>query len=209
MRRPLGDRVGLLFPRLLPLALRIALRLRPGSAVRRRALAYGLRRTFGAINQRDFDVALLGIEAEAEIEFRGVEGTGIAPSYHGHDGFRAFWAEWLRDWEQVSHGITAVIDLGDRIVIRVWGHHLAPKSGLWQDSDSGYLFEFRDARVKRLVVWYQWSEAVKALGLSESDLPARTGAEPASTIRAESSRPSLSLSREGVAQSRPGGALRG
>jgi hypothetical protein len=63
----------------------------------------------------------------------------------------------------------AVIDLGDRIVIRVWGHHLAPKSGLWQDSDSGYLFEFRDGRVKRLLVWYQWSDAVKALGLNESD----------------------------------------
>jgi ketosteroid isomerase-like protein len=169
IRRPLGDRVALLLPRLLPLALGIALRLRPGSAARRRALDYGLRRIFAAINRRDFDVVLLGMEPEAEIEFRGVEATGIAPSYHGHDGFRAFWAEWLRDWEQVSHGITAVIDLGDRIVIRVWGHHLAPKSGLWEDSDSGYLFEFRDGRVKRLVVWYRWSDAVKALRLDQSD----------------------------------------
>jgi ketosteroid isomerase-like protein len=165
MRRPLRDRVALLFPRLLPLALRIALRLRPGSAARQRALAYSLRVAFAAINRRDFDVVLLGMEPEAEIEFRGVEATGIAPSYHGHDGFRAFWAEWLRDWERVSHGITAVIDLGDRIVIRVWGHHLAPKSGLREDSDSGYLFEFRDGRVKRLVVWYRWSDAVKALRL--------------------------------------------
>jgi ketosteroid isomerase-like protein len=128
-----------------------------------------LRRTFAAINRRDFDVVLLCMEPEAEIEFRGVEATGIAPSYHGHDGFRAFWAEWLRDWEQVSHGITAVIDLGDRIVVRVWGRHLAPKSGVWQDSDSGYLLEFRDGRAKRGVVWYQWSDAVKALGLDESD----------------------------------------
>jgi hypothetical protein len=104
VRRPLGDRVALVFPRLLPLALQIALCLRPGSAARRRALAYGMRRTFAAINRRDFDVALLGMEPEAEIEFRGVEATGIAPSYHGHNGFRAFWAEWLRDWEQVSHG---------------------------------------------------------------------------------------------------------
>jgi ketosteroid isomerase-like protein len=165
MRRPLGDRVALLFPRLPPLAWRIAMGLRPGSAARRRALAYGLRRTFAAINRRDFDVVLLGMDPEGEIEFRGVEATGIAPSYHGHDGFRTFWAEWLSDWEHVSHGITAVIDLGDRIVIRVWGHHMAPKSGLWQDSDSGYLFEFRAGRVMRLVVWYQWSDAVKALGL--------------------------------------------
>jgi ketosteroid isomerase-like protein len=169
MRRPLGDRVALLFPRLLPLALRIVLRLRPGSAPRRRALDYAWRRIFAAINRRDFDVVLLGMEPEAEMEFRGVELTGIASSYHGHDGFRAFWAEWLRDWEQVSHGITAVIDLGDRIVIRVWGHHLAPRSGLRMDSDSGYLFEFRDGRVKRLVVWYKWSDAVKALGLDHSD----------------------------------------
>jgi ketosteroid isomerase-like protein len=169
MRRPLGDRVALLFPPLLPLALRIALRLRPGSAARRRVVARGLRRLFDAINRRDFDLVLLGMEPEGEIEFRGVDATGIAPSYHGHDGFRAFWAEWLRDWEQVSHGLTAVIDLGDRIVIRAWGHHLAPKSGVWQDSDSAYLFEFLDGRVKRLVVWYQWSDAVKALGLDESD----------------------------------------
>jgi ketosteroid isomerase-like protein len=169
MRRPLADRVALLFPRLLPLAFRIVFRLRPGSAPRRRALDYGLRRLFAALNRRDFDVVLLGMEPEAEMEFRGVELTGIASSYHGHDGFRAFWAEWLRDWEQVSHGITAVIDLGDRIVIRVWGHHLAPKSGLWQDSDSGYLFELRDGRVKRLVVWYHWSDAVEALGLDQSD----------------------------------------
>jgi ketosteroid isomerase-like protein len=169
MRRPLADRVALLFPRLLPLAFRIALRLRPGSAARRRALGYVLRRTFAAINRRDFDVVLLCMEPEAEIEFRGVRLTGIASSYHGHDGFRAFWADWLRDWEQVSHGVTAVIDLGDRIVIRVWGRHLSPKSGLWLDSDSGDLFEFRDGRVKRLVVWYQWSDAVKALGLDQYD----------------------------------------
>jgi ketosteroid isomerase-like protein len=169
MRRPLADRVALLFPRLVPLAFRIALRLRPGSAPRRRALDYGLRRIYVAINRRDFDVVLLGMEPEAEIEFRGVEATGIASSYHGHDGFRAFWADWLRDWAQVTHGITAVIDLGDRIVIRVWGHHLAPKSGLWEDSDSGILFEFRDGRVRRTVVWYQWSDAVKALGLDQSD----------------------------------------
>jgi len=169
MHRPPADRVALLFPRFLPLAWRIVLRLRPGSAPRRRALDYGLRRTFAALNRRDFDVVLLVVEPDAELEFRGVEATGIAPSYHGHDGFRAFWAEWLRDWEQVSHGITAVIDLGDRILIRVWGHHLAPKSGLWQDSDSGYLFELRDGRVKRLVVWYEWSDAVEALGLDQSD----------------------------------------
>jgi ketosteroid isomerase-like protein len=169
MRRPLGDRIALLFPRLLPLALRIVLRLPPGSAPRRRGLGYVWRRLFAAINRRDFDVVLLGMEPAAEMEFRGVELTGIASSYHGHDGFRAFWADWLRDWEQVSHGITAVIDFGDRIVIRVWGHHLAPRSGLRLDSDSGYLFDFRDGRVKRLVVWYQWSDAVNALGLDESD----------------------------------------
>jgi ketosteroid isomerase-like protein len=169
MRRPLGDRVALLFPRLVPLAFRIVFRRRPGSAVRRRALAYGLRRMFAAVNRRDFDVVLLALEPEAELEFPGVELTGISPRYHGHDGFRAFWAEWLRDWEQVSHGITAVIDLGDRILIRVWGRHLAPKSGLWQDSDSGYLLEFRDGRVKHSVVWFHWSEAVKALGLDQSD----------------------------------------
>ena len=123
---------------------------------------------FAALNRRDFDVVLLGMEREAEMEFRGVELTGIASSYHGHDGFRAFWAEWLRDWEQVSHGITAVIDLDDRIVIRAWGHHLAPRSGLRMDSDSGYLFEFCDGRAERLVVWYQWSDAVKTLGLDQS-----------------------------------------
>jgi ketosteroid isomerase-like protein len=168
-RRPLGDRVALLLPRLLPRASRTVLRLRPGSAARRRALAYILRRMFAALNRRDFDVVLLGMESEVEMELRGVELTGIASTYHGHDGFRAFWADWLRDWEQVSHGITAVIDLGDRIVIRAWGHHLAPRSGLRMDSDSAYLFEFCDGRVKRLVVWYQWSEAVKALGFAQSD----------------------------------------
>jgi ketosteroid isomerase-like protein len=169
MRRPLGDRVALLFPHLLPLALRTVLRRRLGSTARRRALSSILRRMFAALNRRDFDVVLLGIEPEVEMDLRGVKGTGIASSYHGHDGFRAFWADWLRDWEHVSHGMTAVIDLGDRIVIRAWGHHLAPKSGLRMDSDSGYLFEFRDGRIKRLVVWYHWSDAVKALGLNQSD----------------------------------------
>ena len=169
MRRPPADRVALLFPRFLPLALRIVLRLRPGSAPRRRALDYSFRRIYAALNRRDFDVVLLGMEPEAEMEFRGVEASGIASSYHGHDGFRAFWTDWLRDWEQVSHGITAVIDLGDRIVARVWGRHLAPKSGLWLDSDSGFVFEFRDGRVKRVVVWYHWSDAVEKLGLDRSD----------------------------------------
>ena len=167
-RRPAADRVALMFPGLVPLAWRAVQRLRPGSALRRRALGLGFRHTIAAINRRDFDVVLLGWDPDVELEFHDVEMTGIASSYHGHDGWHAFWADWLRDWEYAAHQLTAVFDFGDRILLRIAGQHIAPRTGLRMDSDSGNLLEYRDGRVKRSVVWFHWALAVEELGL---DLP--------------------------------------
>jgi ketosteroid isomerase-like protein len=165
MRRPLTDRIALLLPGLVPLMNRWVLRLRPGSAMRRRALDHLLRRAYDALNRRDFDVILLSLDPDVEIENRGIELTGVAESYRGHDGFRANWTDWLTDWEKVSHRVAVVLDLGDRLVLRIEGRHLAPSTGLRLDSDSGAVLEFQDGLVKRYTVWFHWADAVAELSL--------------------------------------------
>ena len=92
VRRPLADRVALRFPGLTPLATRIIFRLRPGSQLRRRLLVHYVGQSKAAMNRRDFDVYLLGWDTDVELEFSGdITMTGLATSYRGHDGYRAFW----------------------------------------------------------------------------------------------------------------------
>ena len=52
----------------------------------------------------------------------------VAGVYHGHEGVRAYWRNWLSAWSDLDFELQDVVDAGDEVVAlirnqRQWGRH--------------------------------------------------------------------------------------
>ena len=52
----------------------------------------------------------------------------VAGIYHGHEGVRAYWRNWLSAWSDLDFELQDVVDAGDEVVAlirnqRQWGRH--------------------------------------------------------------------------------------
>jgi ketosteroid isomerase-like protein len=89
--------------------------------------------------------------------------------YHGHDGVRAFWRDWLSAWSDLHFEIQDVLDAGDDVVLlirgqRQWGR----RSGIATDVPPyGMVFTLRDGKVIRVRAYPDQEKALEATGLSE------------------------------------------
>jgi ketosteroid isomerase-like protein len=89
--------------------------------------------------------------------------------YHGHEGVRTFWRNWLSAWSDLEFEIQDVVDAGDDVVLlirnqRQWGRH----SGLETESPSyAMVFTFRDGKVVRQQHYLDQRAALEAAGLRE------------------------------------------
>jgi hypothetical protein len=92
---------------------------------------------------------------EADSELRGVE------------AMRAEAAQMTEAFEDVHYEIEDLLDLGDRIVIRVRGSARGRGSGIRIDGVLGHLWTLRGGKAERFDVYGTWEEALKAAGLSE------------------------------------------
>jgi ketosteroid isomerase-like protein len=93
----------------------------------------------------------------------------IAGIYHGHDGVRAYWRNWLSAWSDLEFEIQDVVDAGDEVVLlggnqRQWGRHtgLETKVAPW-----GIVFTIRDGKVIRARVFAEQTSALEAAGLTD------------------------------------------
>jgi ketosteroid isomerase-like protein len=93
----------------------------------------------------------------------------IAGVYHGHEGVRTYWRNWLSAWSDVEFEIQDVRDRGDEVVLlirnqRQWGRH----SGLETNLPAyGMVFTFRDGKVVRWRAYPDQRSALEAAGLRE------------------------------------------
>jgi len=89
--------------------------------------------------------------------------------YHGHEGVRAFWRDWLSAWSDLQFEIEDVVDGGEEIVLlvssqRQWGRH----SGIETEVPPyGMVFTVRDGKVVRVRAYADQESALEAAGLSE------------------------------------------
>jgi ketosteroid isomerase-like protein len=89
--------------------------------------------------------------------------------YHGHDGVRAFWRDWLSAWSDLHFEIQDLLDAGDEVVLlvrdqRQWGR----RSGIATDVPPyGMVFTLRDGKVIRVRAYPEQESALEAAGLSE------------------------------------------
>jgi ketosteroid isomerase-like protein len=89
--------------------------------------------------------------------------------YHGHEGVRTYWRNWLSAWSDLRFEIQDVVDAGDEVVLlirnqRQWGRH----SGLETEFPPyAMVFTFRDGKVIRLRHFLDQQMALEAAGLSK------------------------------------------
>ena len=94
----------------------------------------------------------------------------VAGVYHGREGVRAYWREWLSAWSDLQFEIEDVLGGTEgRVVLLVrhqrhWGKH----SGIETDVPPyGIVFKIRDGKIVYWCAYPDQREALEAAGLSE------------------------------------------
>jgi ketosteroid isomerase-like protein len=93
----------------------------------------------------------------------------IAGVYHGHDGVRAYWRNWLSAWDDLRFEVEDVRGAGDEVVAliahqRQKGRHSGIETGV---PDFGLVFTIREGKVVRWRAFPDQPSALEAAGLSE------------------------------------------
>ncbi|MGH2965348.1 MAG: nuclear transport factor 2 family protein [Solirubrobacterales bacterium] len=92
----------------------------------------------------------------------------IAGVYHGHEGVRDYWRNWLSAWSDLEFEIQDVLDADGDVVLlirnqRQWGRH----SGIvTETAPYGIVFTFRHGKVIRWCSYPDQASALEAARLS-------------------------------------------
>jgi ketosteroid isomerase-like protein len=171
MRRHLDERLALRAPRLYRRLIKLVAALPPGSPARRRALKRMVDRAWAALSRGDDEIVMLAFDPDVEFNLIGgeVDLLGLAERYRGHEGWREFIRLWRAEWVglQITHTPEALIDLGDRLVMRVTLTARGATSGADVAQTMGIVAWFADGAVVRQDNYYRWSDCVEALGLDD------------------------------------------
>jgi ketosteroid isomerase-like protein len=121
------------------------------------------RRMFDALNRRDLDAYLAGMDAEVEITSRFI-GQGI---YRGHDGVREWWKDIFDTLPNTSFEIVELRGLGGHVltIFRVVGHGTASVPAFAQMAWT--TAEWRDGKCLSWCSHQTEAEALEAMGLRE------------------------------------------
>jgi ketosteroid isomerase-like protein len=93
----------------------------------------------------------------------------VAGVYHGHEGVRAYWRNWLSAWSDLDFELQDVVDAGTEVVAlirnqRQWGRI----SGIVTEMPPyGLVFTIRDEKVVRWCAYPDQESALQAAGLRE------------------------------------------
>jgi ketosteroid isomerase-like protein len=138
----------------------------PGSHLRRRATKRFIARTYDALNREDDVFSLLIYEPDIAIwssrEFARL--LGLPERYDGHEGFLAWWRDVRQGMDEVRTRPEQVIDLGDRIGIRLAFLARGRASGAITAKPVGIIAHMTPrGRVPRLEWYWTWEETLEAL----------------------------------------------
>ena len=129
-----------------------------------------VRRIWEASERRDtaavfalYDPAIVwDFSHAAPVELRGL--------YHGYDGLRQFFRQWLEPFENFHVEAETFIDAGDSVVVGYRQSGRGKASGAEVEMPVAWsVYRIRDGLVTRIEVFPTKPEAFEAVGLSEQD----------------------------------------
>ena len=108
---------------------------------------------------------------DPDIVWEDLSGQDTGGVFHGHEGVRTYWRQWLSAWRDLQFEIQDLRDAGDDVVAlihkqRQWGRH----SGIETEMPPyGIVFTIRGGKVVRWRFYPDQASAFEAVGLSEQD----------------------------------------
>lgn len=127
-----------------------------------------VRRGFTAWNARDVDQALAGIHPDIEWVTAGMF-PDVDPVYHGHDGVRRFWREFVEPWESIEIEDERLVDLPDGLLVLA-RFRARGREGLELDLRVGQRFTLdEDGEVVAFKAYASHEDALAAIGAAERD----------------------------------------
>jgi hypothetical protein len=142
-------------------------RLPPGSHLRRRLLKRGFARATEHPPRDEFRAAaLLVYEPDVEIRVIGdvARALGLAEAYHGHHGRVQAWEDYTRDMDNFHYEIEQMIDLGERIALRVRMFARGRSSGVEAAQTQGYIYYVsRRGLIAREEIYWAWEDCLATL----------------------------------------------
>ena len=125
-----------------------------------------VRASWEAWERGDMDAIFAFYDPEIVWDQTRYGGAELASLYHGHDGVRQFFREWLAPFESFYAHAEDFIDAGEAVVVRCRQGGRGKQSGAevhmppyWQ------VYRLRDGRAVRIEVYTNQSEALAAVGL--------------------------------------------
>jgi ketosteroid isomerase-like protein len=88
-------------------------------------------------------------------------------AYFGLDGIRAYWRDFLAQWQQLTFEAERLQAVGDTVLASVVQHSKGRASGIEGDISYFVLFTFRGGKIVRMESIMGESEALEAVGLRE------------------------------------------
>jgi ketosteroid isomerase-like protein len=83
--------------------------------------------------------------------------------YHGHDGVRASWEQWLENFDEYGVDVETIEDHGDRVFMAAREHGRGSASSADVSSLNYTIYTFRDGKILRYQEFYDEQDARAAL----------------------------------------------
>ena len=141
-------------------------RLPPGSQLRRRWLKRLNALGWAAVSREDYGLSLLFNEPDVEILDMSEVGRtlGLAESYHGHQGLPDWWRDYRHDMTEVRVEPEQIIDLGDRVALRLTMVAVGRSSGVAiRETRGNIVYVSPRGLIARQEVYWTWEDALAAL----------------------------------------------
>jgi ketosteroid isomerase-like protein len=166
--RTLEERVLVRFPGLARRLNAAWARLPQHSRLRRAILVRSVRQAFAALNRRDFDVLVIGLDPNVVYHPRADEPD---PSPHvGRDAYERLVDGFVESFSEVTFEVLEVIDAGDHVITSTVLHAVLRGQGSASAGVSDtyvFVFKSRDGLIVEGWEYRTKQEALEAVGLSE------------------------------------------
>ena len=128
-------------------------------------------RALQGFNERNWDAIPVLFTDDVEWRLIGGFADVMGSAFRGHEGLR----RWLTDWVDnlgVQTAIEAVFDVDDRVAVITRSVAAGGTSGTPATLRSGQVYSFRDGHISAVDNYYEVSDVLEAVGLSEQDVHA-------------------------------------
>jgi uncharacterized protein len=113
----------------------------------------------GHVTDDYFDPQIVWDTSESEMPAAGV--------YHGHEGVRQFFRDWLADWSEYQIEARECFDAGGAVVLVFRQAGTGKRSGVRAERDFFGVWELRDSKVVRFRLFASREQALKAAQLQD------------------------------------------